>query len=259
MLDLSLIRAVILDMDGVIWRGQEPIGDLPAIFNQINRRGWRFVLATNNATRTIDQYVQRISGYGVQLESWQVVNSAIAAADYLKELYPSGGPLYIIGMDGVHSALGEAGFYPAEENVLAVIASMNWNLTYEQLRRATLLIRAGAPLIATNSDRTFPTPEGLAPGAGAILAALVAASDAEPVVVGKPSPAMYHIALHRLQLDPGQVLVIGDRAETDIAGAQAIGCRTALVLSGVTTAEQAQAWQPPPDLIAADLASLVFQ
>jgi 4-nitrophenyl phosphatase len=131
-------------------------------------------------------------------------------------------------------------------------------LTYDQLARATLLIRSGLPFIGTNPDRSFPTPQGLVPGVGAILAAVETASDVKPVIVGKPQPEMYRFALERLGLTPQETLVVGDRAETDILGAQKIGCRTALVLSGVTSPQAAQDWKPAPDWIGPDLTSLLL-
>jgi 4-nitrophenyl phosphatase len=256
--DLTTIRALIVDMDGVLWRGPQPIGDLPAIFSRAGQRGWRIVLATNNATRSAAQYLERLAGLGVSLEPWQIVNSSLAAAHYLQQRHPQGGPVYIIGEEGLVSTLAEHGFYAAEQNVLAVIAGMDRQLTYEKLRCATLLIRSGAPFIGTNPDRSFPTPEGQVPGAGAILAALEAATDVAPVIIGKPAPGLYQVALERLGVPPAHTLVVGDRLETDIAGGQALGCRTALVLSGVTTPAQAQTWTPAPDLLLPDLASLVY-
>jgi 4-nitrophenyl phosphatase len=121
-----------------------------------------------------------------------------------------------------------------------------------------LLIRAGIPFIGTNPDLTYPTPDGQVPGAGAVLALLDAASGIHPLILGKPGTAIYHICLERLGTKPGETLVVGDRIETDIAGGQAAGCPTALVLSGVATIEQARKWQPPPDWIGQDLETLVL-
>jgi 4-nitrophenyl phosphatase len=198
-----------------------------------------------------------LSSFGVIAEPWQVINSATAVIYYLCRKFPNGGPVYIIGEQGVIEACNENGFYQSDSNVLAVIASMDRNLTYEKLKTATLFLRAGVPLIGTNPDLTFPTPVGLVPGAGSILAALTAASDVTPIIVGKPEPVMYQVALERLNIPADHALVVGDRPETDIAGAQHIGCRTALVLSGVTNAKQASAWQPPPDIIAVDLETII--
>jgi 4-nitrophenyl phosphatase len=251
------IKALILDMDGVLWQGPQPIGDLPTIFTRIQQRGWKVVLATNNATRTPQQYLDRLDQLGVRVEPWQVVNSVDVTTSYLTRKYPSGGTVYVIGEVGILEALTRAGFTIGEDHAIAVVAGMDRSLNYEKLSRATLLIRSGVPFIGTNPDRTFPTPEGLVPGAGAILAALETATSITPTIMGKPSPAMYQLALERLGTSPAETLVVGDRLETDIAGAQAIGCRSALVLSGVSTEADGFAWQPQPDIIAKDLASLV--
>jgi 4-nitrophenyl phosphatase len=244
-------------MDGVLWRGAEPIGDLSSIFAQIKRIGWKVIFTTNNASRTISQYIEVLSSFGVTAEPWQIINSATAATLYLCKQFPNGGPVYIIGEQGIIEACTEHGFYQSEAGALAVIVGIDRKLTYEKLKTATLLLRSGVPFIGTNPDRTFPTPQGLVPGTGSILAALSTASDVEPIIVGKPEPTMYWIALERLNIIPDQALVIGDRLETDIVGAQLIGCHTALVLSGVTNADQAEVWQPPPDIIAKDLESVI--
>lgn len=255
--DPQKIRALILDMDGVLWRGEKLLVDLPAIFARIEQLGLGLVLATNNATRTPQHYIDKLSGFGVTLEDNQIINSAQATAFYLSQQHPDGGAVYIVGEEGLHFALQTRGFYHADKNVLAVIGSLDRGIHYKKLEEATLLIRAGAPFIGTNPDSSYPSPEGLLPGAGAILAAIEAASDTKPILIGKPQPAMYQAALHRLGTTPEETLMIGDRLETDIAGAQNLGCPTALVLSGVSTLEMAQAWQPAPEIIAADLTAVL--
>ena len=257
MFDPEKIRALILDMDGVLWRGDEAIGDLPAIFTQIERLGYGVVLATNNATKSIQQFVEKMASFGVTIESWQVINSAQATAHYLSQQHPTGGPVFIVGEKGLAEILQEKGFYVSDENPLAVIAALDRGLNYEKLRKATLFIRAGVPFIGTNPDRTFPTPEGQVPGAGSVLALLEAASEVAPLVIGKPNPLMYQFALERLGTSPEETLIVGDRLETDIAGGQQLGSPCALVLSGVTNEESAWEWEPAPDLIVADLANVI--
>ena len=244
-------------MDGVLWRGAEAIGDLRSIFRHIKKVGWKVIFTTNNGSRTIQQYVELLSSFGVTVEPWQVITSAIAATSYLRSQFPNGGPVYIIGEQGIIEACAEQGFYQSEADALAVVVGIDRNLSYDKLKTATLLLRSGVPFIGTNPDRTFPTLQGLVPGAGSILAALTAASDVAPIIVGKPEPTMYWLALERLNIIPDQALVIGDRLETDIVGAQLIGCRTALVLSGVTSSDQANAWEPAPDIITRDLKSII--
>ena len=256
-LNLKNINALILDMDGVIWRGQEPIGDLPQIFATIQQHGLGVVMATNNSTKTPPQYIERMAGYGVSLEAWQVVNSSEATAAYLREKFPAGGPVYIVGEGGLFSTLEAQGFYHSETEALAVVAGLDKKLTYEKLMQANAFIRAGAIFVGTNPDRTFPTPNGQVPGAGVMLAAIEATSYVAPIVAGKPQTGMYALALQRLGVTAAETLVVGDRLETDIAGGQNIGAPTALVLSGVTTRAQATEWQPAPDLIADDLTTLL--
>ena len=201
----------------------------------------------------------KLAGYGVELEDWQVINSAEATAHYLQQRFPGGGPVFVVGESGLQQTLSERGFYHSEtsERALAVVASMDRTINYEKLSKATLLIRAGAEFIGTNPDRSFPDKRGILPGAGSILALLEAASDVKPTIIGKPAPEMYQVALLRLHTTPQETLVVGDRLETDIAGAQLLGCRSALVLTGVTSEADAHQWTPAPDLIASDLTRLL--
>lgn len=251
------IRALILDMDGVLWRDDRSIGYLPDIFERIRKLDLGFTLATNNATKSVEQYLEKLAGFGVQLDAWQIVNSPQAAVWMLKQKFPDGGGVFVVGETGLVDTLAAENYFLSDENVCAVIVGLDRMLTYEKIHRAARLIRSGALFIGTNPDSTYPVPDGLAPGAGAVIAAVQAASGVSPMIAGKPGPIMYHLALERLNVDPIEAVGIGDRLETDIAGAQACGCRTALVLSGVSTAKQASLWQPAPDWIAPDLAALI--
>jgi 4-nitrophenyl phosphatase len=250
-------KALILDMDGVLWRGNQSIGNLPSIFSHIRALNMRFILATNNATRSIQSYKEKLCGFGVELESWQIINSAEATAHFLLKKFPSGGSVFIVGEVGLVQALADAGFHQSANDVLAVVAGLDREISYEKLVKATRLIRSGVLFVGTNPDRTYPMPDGLVPGAGAILACLQASSDVEPVIIGKPQPEMYKVSMERLGVLPEDTLVVGDRLETDIAGAQAIGCQTGLVLSGVSSERRARDWDPPIHYITNDLAELI--
>ncbi len=251
------IRGLILDMDGVLWRGPEPLGDLTQIFKDIDQHGIKVTLATNNATRSVSQYIEKLAGFGVSVHPWQIINSGLATAAFLHKQFPAGGPVYIIGGSGLVDTLRDAGFFMSQDPPLAVIVSMDRDFSYEKLAAAQAKILGGALFVGTNPDLTFPSPEGLTPGAGSILAAVQAASGREPVMIGKPQPEMFRLALERLAILPGEALVVGDRLETDIAGGQAAGCQTGLVLSGVTTEPAGLAWSPPPTYIEPDLTSLL--
>jgi 4-nitrophenyl phosphatase len=251
------IRSMILDMDGVLWRGNDPIGDLPDIFTKISRLGYQVTLVTNNSTLSATQYVEKLAGFGVDIASSQIVNSGLATVRYLSQIYPDGGPIFIIGEQGLINTLKEKEFYHSVEGALAVVVGLDRTITYEKLSEATLLIRSGVSFIATNPDRTFPTPDGQVPGAGSITAALEAATDVKPRNIGKPEPDMYILAMERMKSSPQATLVVGDRLETDIAGAQILGCQTGLVLSGVTGVNEARKWSPAPDIIADNLDTLL--
>ncbi len=253
----SSIKALILDMDGVVWRGDQPLGNLPELFARIDRLGYRVGFATNNATATPAQVQARLKGFGVQAGQDQIVNSSLAIVHYLQEKFPQGGPVYIVGEEGLTRPLHEAGFFDAEKDCVAVVASMDRSFTYQKLTYASRIIREGAVFIGSNPDKTFPSPGGLTPGAGSILAAIEAASGVTPLMMGKPFPDLFLLSLERLGVTPQQALVVGDRLETDILGGHNAGCQTALVLSGVSTLEDAQKFQPRPDRIAADLTELV--
>jgi len=244
-------------MDGVLWRESEPIGNLAQIFEKISALHLDYILATNNSTKTPLNYVEKLASFGVHTPAEKIVNSAMAVSHLLSSIHPAGGPVYIVGEKGLIEVLQDAGFYQAENNCLAVIASMDRNISFEKLKRATLLIRSGVPFYGTNPDRTFPTPEGLIPGAGSIIGALEISTGVKPIIAGKPNPTLYEFALERLGTSPAETLVVGDRMETDILGAQKLGCPSALVLSGIASRAEAESHQPPVDFIAATLRDLL--
>jgi 4-nitrophenyl phosphatase len=255
------IKSLVLDMDGVLWKADAPIGDLHAIFEKINVSGLKVAFATNNGTRTPQQYVERLAGFGVQAELWQVITSPLGVVQLLSQRFPSGGPVFAIGEAGVMQALRDNSFEPMpveeSEKAIAVVMGIDRQISFDKMAAATLLVRRGTPFYATNPDKTFPTPRGEIPGAGAWVSVVVTASGVEPIYAGKPEPYLIERARQRLGSAKNEALVVGDRLETDIAGGQAAGCPVALVLSGVSTRQQGQAWKPDVDVIAEDLYSLV--
>ena len=252
---------LILDMDGVLWRENSPIGSLPDVFQRIRSMGLKAIMATNNSTKSVEQYQRRLEDFGVRVEPWQIVTSSHAVAEMLARKFRERGEIFVIGEDGVKVALQEKGFTIVQagetQNAAAVVVGIDREINFQKFKEATLLIRRGLPFYGTNGDLTFPTPEGLIPGAGSFLALITAATGVNPTIAGKPAPFLLEFALDRLGTPRERTLVVGDRLETDIAGGQAIGCPSALVLSGVSTAEMGNAWEPKVDLIAPDLISLL--
>lgn len=220
---------------------------------QLRDAGLSLAFATNNAARTPSQIASWLREVGVTVAAEEVVTSAMAAAT----MVAAGTRCLVIGMDGLRQALAERGAIdvrePAEAEV--VVVGLDMGLVWDDLRRATLALRAGARFLATNTDATFPSPEGLWPGNGATVAALVTASGRQPEVAGKPHAPLF-LAAEAL-LGQGPLLMVGDRLDTDIAGAAALGWDTALVLTGVTTAAEAAEAQPGPTFVAESLATLV--
>lgn len=258
---LANIKSLILDMDGVLWRDSAMIGDLPKVFRRIRERKWKFVFVTNNGTKTPEQYTEKLKSFGVVVEAPQVITSALGVAHLLHEKFPRGAPVFVIGGEGVRVALREQGFeiVPIEmaEKAQAVVMGIDREINFIKMCEATLLVRRGVPFYATNPDTTFPTPRGEIPGAGAWISVITTATGISPVYAGKPYPFLMEMALERLGTKKEETLVVGDRLETDIAAGQAVGCPTALVLSGVGTREQGEAWNPPPDVIVENLETLV--
>jgi len=257
----SNIKALILDMDGVVWKADAPIGNLPEIFARIRERGLKFVFATNNGTKTPEEYQQKLADLGVDVEPWQVVTSALGIAFMLSQKYPRGTKIFMIGEAGIRVALEEKGFeilsVANATEAQAVVMGIDRGINFDKIAEATLLVRAGIPFYTTNTDRTFPTPRGEIPGSGAWVSIITTATNIEPIIAGKPFPYLMELSLERLGTRKEETLVVGDRLETDIAAGQSVGCPTALVLSGVSTKAQADEWKPKMDVIADDLASLV--
>jgi 4-nitrophenyl phosphatase len=253
---LKDLRHLIIDLDGVIYRGRDPIPGAAGFVEFLRARDIGFVLATNNSTRTPQQYVDRLGQMGIQVLPQEILTSAQATAGYLRTLAPSGARIFVIGMDGLRSALLEVGFALVEDDADYVVAGMDFTICFDRLAQATLLIRAGAPFIATNPDRTFPSERGIIPGAGSLLAFLETATGVAPTVVGKPETAMLEQALTRLGAERRSTAMLGDRLETDILAGERAGLYTILVLSGVTERAALDKSEIRPDLLFRDVAEL---
>ncbi len=251
-----LPRFLITDMDGVLWRGKQPLPGLPEFFQSLRDRSVQFVCATNNSSSTPEQIADRLHAFGADVTPDEIVTSSVATADYLQTILPTGSKVYVIGMEGVREAIIRAGFVIAESEAAAVVVGIDWNLTYNQLKRATQLIRGGAKFIGTNSDATFPSPDGIIPGAGSLLAAIETATSIKPIVIGKPEAVLYEMALKRMGASIEETVALGDRLETDILGAVRMHMQSILVLSGVTTSDQLAASDYQPDWVFEDIDAL---
>jgi 4-nitrophenyl phosphatase len=259
---LANVSHLIIDMDGVLWRGDEPMPGLQAFFAFLRENNIAFILATNNSSRTPEQYVAKLARFGVQVPVETILTSALVTVAYLAEVAPSGSRVYVIGEEGIRRALEQHGFVldgdgdgPHPE-VGTVVVGWDRNVRWAQLATASLLIHEGAAFVGTNPDTTYPTERGPVPGNGALLALLETATGIEPVVTGKPEPWMYQEALRRMDATPETSAMIGDRLDTDIAGAARAGLTTVLTLSGIATEEDVATSSIQPDLVCADIEAL---
>ncbi len=255
---LARIRNVIVDMDGVLWRGPQVMSGVHAFFETVRARGIRFVLATNNATKPARSYVERLANLGIAIREEEVITSPQATAAFLAEKAPKA-HVFVIGEAGLIEALERAGLRVANDapdTATHVVVGLDRGLSYAKLAEACLLIRRGAAFIGTNPDLTFPSERGLTPGNGAILAALQAATGVAPLVIGKPEPEMFRQALRRLNGTPEDTAVIGDRLDTDILGGKRMQLTTLLVLSGVTTESDLAQSAIQPDYVFAHIGAV---
>lgn len=252
---LNNITHLIIDMDGVLYRGDRPMPRLVEFFDFLRQRSIIFTLATNNSTRTPQEYVAKLASMGVSISPSEVLNSGQATAHFLANEYPKGTRVHVFGMPSFKKAITDEGFVLADEDVQLVVASMDREITYEKLKRATLLLRGGARFIATNLDPTYPCEEGLGPGTGSMIALLETSSDVKAQAVGKPEPTMYQMAMQQMGANPETTAVIGDRADTDILGGRRANLMTICVLSGSSGRSEAEAIGA--DMIFDDIAHLL--
>jgi 4-nitrophenyl phosphatase len=252
---LSKITHLIIDMDGVLYLGDQPVPRLGEFFAFMRKRPIKFILATNNSTRTPQEYADKLALMGVTVSPNEILVSGQATARFLSREYPRGTRVHVFGMPALKQAMTEEGFILADEDVQLVVASMDRAVTYEKLKRATLLIRGGARFIATNLDPTNPSEEGLIPGTGTMIAALETASGVKPQAIGKPEPTMYELAMEQMGASPETTAAIGDRVDTDIIGGKRAGLTTICVLSGSSDRAEAQAVET--DMIFEDIAHLL--
>lgn len=241
----------VLDLDGVVWLAETPIPGAADAVRRLQAAGNRVVFVTNNSNPTEAEYEAKLERHGVDGRG-VVVSSAMAAASLIARAER----VLVLGGPGVVEALEQRGAVIVTEGQPdVVLVGFHRDFDYERMRIAATAVRAGARLVATNDDATYPTPDGLIPGAGAILAGIERASGARAVVAGKPYAPMADAV--RARLGEGDGIVVGDRPDTDGRFARTLGYRFALVLTGVIGAGEVASVDPRPDEVAPDLATLV--
>ncbi|MDQ2884212.1 MAG: HAD-IIA family hydrolase [Actinomycetota bacterium] len=238
--------AVLLDLDGTVLRGSETVPEAPDVVNELRQAGCAVQFVTNNASRSPAEIAEHLTALGLPTAGAQVVTSAQAAVALLASQLAADAAVLVVGADALVAEVRSAGLRPvtaASDDPVAVVQGHSPDTGWARLAEACLVIRGGAMWVACNVDRTLPTERGLLPGNGAMVAALQVATDREPTVAGKPERALLNTAMERV--GARRPLVVGDRLDTDIAGARAAELDSLLVLSGV--ADPAALLAAPPE------------
>jgi 4-nitrophenyl phosphatase len=239
-------HGLIVDMDGVLYRGNRPLPGLRDFFAALCCRPFRLV--TNNSLVSPQDCSRKLAAMGVAVAPSAILTVSEATGRYLAAQYPAGSRCQVLGSTALRAAVAAAGLVLVSAAAEVVVAGLDTGLSYPALAEAVRALAAGAGLVATSLDPVLLTEDGPAPGAGAVVAALRACVPTAPVCVGKPSPAMFSQAVSQLALPAADVLVVGDSLASDIAGGRSVGARTALLLTGLSS--RADVRQPDrPDLV----------
>ncbi len=228
-----------MDMDGVLVREQQPIPGAGEWLSLLRERGTPFLVLTNNSIYTRRDLSARLAASGLEVPEQAIWTSALATARFLADQRP-GGSAFVIGEAGLTTALHEAGYTLTERSPDYVVLGETRTYSFERITHAIRLIGEGARFIATNPDATGPSSDGPLPATGSVAALISRASGAEPYFVGKPNPLMMRSALNAIDAHSETTTMIGDRMDTDVVSGLEAGMETILVLSGVTTREQAE-------------------
>jgi len=229
-------KVFLIDGDGVLWRGDQPIPEAIEAVNTLVKLGFKVALITNNSTLSTEDYGVKLARLGVKIPPNRIYTTSRAAASHLASKGFS--KTYVVGEEGLVKELLKAGVKPSR-HADSVTVGLDRSFNYRKLAEASELVRRGAYFLATNRDPTLPSPQGLIPGAGSIVAAIEVAAGRKPdVEIGKPQPYLYIHALEDLGADPSEALAIGDRIDTDVLGALNAGITPALVLTGATGYEE---------------------
>ena len=245
----------LIDMDGVIVRGEELIPGADAFVDRLHQRQIKFIIFTNNPTYTPFDLQHRLQRIGIRLSEDHIYTSALATADFLDSQMPKGSA-FVLGESGLTEALHAAGYALSDHAPDYVVLGETTTFSYARITQAVRLVAGGARFIATNPDSSSPSESGLTPGCGAIAALIEAATGVHPYYIGKPNPLMMRTALHRLGAHSENTALIGDRMDTDIRVGLETGMETILVLTGVTSREMVSRFPYRPTRIVESVADL---
>lgn len=225
-----MIRGLLLDLDGTVYRGREEVPGAARFIGRLPQWGVKPLFVTNRANRTPAAICEQLKAYGIACAEDNVLTSAQATAQFLPR-----GSVFYIGEEGMRQALDRAGFPIVEENPDYAIVSFDREFNYATMKRVCRMICGGAKFIATNPDKCLHTERGVVPGTGAIVAAVAAGCGKDPMIIGKPERRIFDMAIERLGVPRDEVVAVGDNLATDIPAGRNAGIRTVLLTTGAST------------------------
>jgi phosphoglycolate/pyridoxal phosphate phosphatase family enzyme len=258
------MHVYVFDMDGVLFRMDDPVPDAAETLRTLRNRGHRIFFLTNNSSRSREEYKIKLAGFEIDSSLDEIITSAWATGQMLLQRGERGKSVYVVGERGLRRELQNAGLnvLPYSHNQLFDYVIVGWDreFTYQKMTEAHLAIKRGAQFIATNRDSTYPDSGGRTlPGGGAIVAAIETCTGVHPITIGKPEPYTLELIIDMAHTPPENCIVVGDRLDTDIAIGKKVGARTALALTGVTSHAEVISASPEiqPDIILNSLKELL--
>ncbi|KAA9019967.1 TIGR01457 family HAD-type hydrolase [Niallia endozanthoxylica] len=241
-------KGYLIDLDGTIYKGTEVIQEAVDFVNKLNDRDLPYLFVTNNSSRTPAQVAEKLRGFGVKATEEQVFTTSLATANYIYG-QKKDAAVYVIGEEGIMTAIREKGFSFANKEADYVVVGIDRAISYEKLATACLAVRKGAVFISTNADIALPTERGLLPGNGSITSVISVSTQIKPIFIGKPESIIMEQALKVIGTKKEETLMIGDYYDTDIMAGINAGMDTLLVHTGVTTKEMLKGYEKQPTYV----------
>ncbi len=252
-------KGVILDLDGVVYRGSQAIPGAAETIDLLRKKGVKIVFLTNASMSTRERFAEKLSGFGIPVNAEEIITSAYGTAAFMKEKFGKG-KVFVVGEEGLREDLSIAGFKVREdENVDFVVVGLDRKFDFAKLTSAFHAIRKGARFIASNYNEVQPLENGFNPGSAAMVGAISACTEKQPeTIIGKPNTFLLELAARKMNLKPKEILAVGDTLGIDVLAGNRFNCFTLLVLTGVSTREEAENASPEckPKLILDSLADL---
>jgi 4-nitrophenyl phosphatase len=241
-------KGYLIDLDGTMYRGTEVIEEAVDFISLLKKHHIPYLFVTNNSSRTPEQVAAKLRDFGIKANEEQVFTTSMATANYISERNKEAS-VYVIGEEGLQTALAEKGLKPGQEDAGFVVIGIDRSISYEKLTVASLAVRNGAIFISTNGDIAIPTERGLMPGNGSLTSVITVSTQTEPIFIGKPESIIMEQALKVIGTNKEDTLMIGDNYDTDIMAGMNAGLDTLLVHTGITTKELLTRYEKKPTYV----------